>query len=358
MAVRRILKQMVHQILWLSSDELVQVVSLVVIVVIMTGEGLRADMAATRQIEFSPSHRTADSGKGQIRMMPRDEENKIRSRQGSKVTTEALASAAVKTPLPKSANTQGNSNTSLIREDGLLSDLLGQPQQTMSGEDKKTDGVRLEQLTSANDQKPEERNVTREFRGVLLEDGNGTSDNIERLSFMLYRLIKTFQVSSVIEVPCTRSLSWLPQFVHHLEFEVPGFKYYCVLQTDEEYHYAKKLVGNTTSLKLSIHPEYWKLPLPKAELGLLWHAFGYLAPDNAWNLVQMLRDLNVKFVIVPNNPLVERNSGHASRHGRVNVRRSPYSFGTPVRIIHNVSKNETEPKQLLFYNVTSIRDFG
>lgn len=318
MSVRRLLKRIVHHIMWLSSDALIQIVSIAVIIVIMTQEVLRVNMVASSVEEFASPY-DASGPVGQKRRILQSPNS---TRNASTLSREVSRGPAAGT--------------------GVVLGDVRQP-------------VGVATLGPAVQRTPAAVSV-QEFRGVQLESQTDAADDIKRLSFMLYRLVKTFKVSSILDVPCIRSLPWLPQLADHLEFEVPGFKYYCILENSEEYHEAKKLVQNVSSLHLSIRPEYWTYPLPKADLGFLWHSFGYLPPEKAWNLMQALRDLDVKFVVVPNNPLVERNFAHAPSHGLVNVRRTPYRFGEPVRIIQNVQKNGAEPKQLLFYNVSSVRD--
>lgn len=188
------------------------------------------------------------------------------------------------------------------------------------------------------------------FRGVVLRPGTiarGNNDDVQRLTFMLYRLVVQHGLHSVVDVPCARSLPWVGALVARLEFEVPGFRYYCVLKTDGEYAQARMLARNTSAL----HVVYGRPP-PGADLAFLWHAFGYLSPGDAWALVRRLR---VRYVAVPNHPYVERNSGLASRSGRVNVRRAPYRFGEPKRVISDMHVNGAEPKQLLFYERRAIR---
>ena len=171
-------------------------------------------------------------------------------------------------------------------------------------------------------------------------------DDIERVSYMLYKLITSNNIVTVVDSPCVSSLGWIPSLVHRLEFEIPRFRYYCVLKTRRNYRIAKRLAANISAL----HPVYHA---PRnVDLAVLWNAFGYLDPHSAWRL---LRSLNTKFVVVPHYPNVERNSGHVATHGRVNVRRSPYRFGEPLRIMKHVQRNGSEPKQMLFYRSSAIR---
>jgi hypothetical protein len=70
-------------------------------------------------------------------------------------------------------------------------------------------------------------NKVAEFQGVKL--GNGTSmlrgQDITRLSYAVYRLVKLFRIKGVVDYPCGAHVEWMPDVVHQLEFEVPKFQY-------------------------------------------------------------------------------------------------------------------------------------
>ena len=188
---------------------------------------------------------------------------------------------------------------------------------------------------------------TTDFVGVPYTANTTTNDDdVQRVTYMLYKLITSNNITTVVDSPCAGSLHWAPALVHQLEFEVPKFRYYCVLNSAASHQQARHLVTNDSALHLVYTPP------PNAELGVLWNAFGYLDPQSAWTL---LRTLNTSYVVVPHYPRVERNSGHSATHGRVNVRRAPYSFGEPLRIMKDVHRNGSEPKQMLFYRSSSIR---
>lgn len=293
-AAKRGVKRTVGYFALMCSDSFVQLSSILVIVIIMTGEGMRAsieaDEASTIQMSL-PIPNLANRPSPDIKMR--------------------------RNP-PTNANRSATTTSSSMNGDG--------------------------------------------FRGVpdSISDELGNysgGDDIQRFTFMLYRLIKGMAITSVVDTPCGASLRWLPSLVRQLEFEIPRFRYHCVLHSRTTYKYASNLVsakGRPGSAINSLHLVYSSKNkiIPKADLALLWHAFGYLEPAHAWSL---LRQLNVRYVIVPNYPNVERNAGHGDRTGRVNVRRSPYRFGEPIRIIQDVHKNGTDVKQMLLYEVSTMR---
>jgi len=196
------------------------------------------------------------------------------------------------------------------------------------------------------------------FRGVKKTLDNAhlfKVDNITHLSFMIYRLVKTHKISSIVDIPCTWSMFWMPEVVQRLEFEVPGFRYRCIVPEDKEKVEALYRFRELSSATVVSDPAVWASQVPKADLAITWHSLGFLAPKKSWQLLQALHKSGTKYVAVPNYPGLHHNPGVATKHGRINVRRAPYRFDEALRVINNVSVHRAVRKQLLFYNVEGIR---
>ncbi|CAN8065242.1 unnamed protein product [Agarophyton chilense] len=196
------------------------------------------------------------------------------------------------------------------------------------------------------------------FQGVEQNSENGhlfKADNITHLSFMVHRLIKTHKISSVIDVPCTSSTIWMPELLKILEFEVPRFHYRCVVPDDEYLINGILQYKEYSSATVVKDPVAWASKLPKADLAFVWYGFGYLSPQRAWKLIKSLRKSKTKYVIVPNFPDVKHNPGSASKSGRVNVRRAPYRFDEPLRVVNDMSGDPSVRKQLFLYDLNNIR---
>lgn len=196
------------------------------------------------------------------------------------------------------------------------------------------------------------------FRGVLLTEETRLlfdRDNVTHLSFILYRLIKTHNINSVLDVPCTNSMLWMRDLLQVLEFEVPRFHYKCLAPDDKRLAEGVVRYQHLSSAIVLKNPYPWAATLPRADLALCWYGMGFLPPHQSWGLLKALRNAGVKFVILPNFPEVRHNPGSGSASGRINVRRAPYRFNEPLRVVNNVSSKASTPKQLLLYDLTNIR---
>ncbi|KAI0561148.1 hypothetical protein FGB62_92g039 [Gracilaria domingensis] len=182
-----------------------------------------------------------------------------------------------------------------------------------------------------------------EFHGVQRNSENThlfKADNITHLSFMVYRLIKTHKITSVIDVPCTGSTIWMPELLKILEFEVPGFHYRCVVPDDDYLVTAILQYKEYSSATVVMDPHVWASKHPTADLAFVWYGLG---------------KSKTKYAIVPNFPNVAHNPGSASKSGHVNVRRAPYRFDEPLRVVNDMSGDPSLRKQLLLYEMEGMR---
>lgn len=196
-----------------------------------------------------------------------------------------------------------------------------------------------------------------EYRGVLPTQENAElfkTDNLTHLSYMIYRLIRTHNLSSVLDVPCTKSMIWMPGLLVRLEYEVPNFHYRCIVPEDEYLVEAILRYKGLTSAVVLKDSMFWASKLPKTDVALVWYGVGYLAPRKSWQLLKAIHQSETKYVVIPNHPDVSSNPGSETRHGRVNVRRSPYRFDDPLRVVNNVSTTFPR-KQLLMYELQGLR---
>lgn len=214
-----------------------------------------------------------------------------------------------------------------------------------------------ENETIIPDASDNESDIISEYRGVRLTQENAElfrKDNLTHLSFMVYRLIRTHNLSSILDVPCTKSMIWMPEVLVRLEYEVPNFHYRCIVPNDEYLVEAILRYKGLTSAVVLKDPTFWASKLPKTDIALTWYGVGYLAPRQAWQLLKAIRQSETVYVIIPNHPDMSSNPGSTTMHGRVNVRRSPYRFDEPFRVVNNVSSTFPR-KQLLMYEVERLR---
>ena len=201
-------------------------------------------------------------------------------------------------------------------------------------------------------------NLTGNFKGVTRTPENDVLfkvENITQLSLMLYRIIKTHEIRSVLDVPCSLSTLWTAHMLRVLEFEVPGFHYRCLTPDDITLAQAILKLQDLESVIVLKDSTPWASKLPRADLAFVWDGIGYLPPAHSWKLIKALVAAKTKYVIVPNYPTVRKNSGSGSKTGRINVRRAPYRFNEPLRVINNISLEEGVVKQMLLYGVSNIK---
>jgi hypothetical protein len=197
------------------------------------------------------------------------------------------------------------------------------------------------------------------FRGVIMppetipEDTK--FDNITRLSYMMYRLIKTHQIKSMVDIPCINTLEWMPQLLRQLDFEVAGFQYYCVVANDEDKIRAQAKFGDVDSPEYIVVNEYWRTNLVTVDMAFLWNILGFMSPMQSWHLIKSVRRSQTKYILLPNYPELRHNSGAATHHGRVNIRRAPYRFCEALRVFNNISITPLITKQMLFYDAEHLR---
>lgn len=195
-------------------------------------------------------------------------------------------------------------------------------------------------------------------RVPLVIDKNrlASKDNATRLSFMLHRLIKTHNISHVLDIWCMHGMVWLPDLLRKLEFEVPNFQYRCIVPDETDLVNSLIALEKFDSAIVLKHTTPWNMTIPThTDLAILWHTVGFHPPHMTWKMVKLLQSTSTKYVIVPNFPNVTHNAASGTRQGRVNVRRTPYRFDQPLRVVNNMSIDRTVPKQLLMYNLRNIR---
>lgn len=211
---------------------------------------------------------------------------------------------------------------------------------------------------SQEDEQHKHHRPHEEFRGVERNADNRhlfKVDNVTHLSFMLYRLVKAHNITSITDLPCTKSMFWMPEVLERLEFEVPNFHYRCIVPDDKHLVEGVLRFKDLSSALILKDSTAWASKLPKADLAFAWYAMGYMAPRRSWHLLKALLKSNTTYVVVPNYPEVNQNPGISSKHGRINVRRAPYRFSEPLRVVNNISSTPDVRKQMLFYTISDIR---
>ena len=181
-------------------------------------------------------------------------------------------------------------------------------------------------------------------------------DNVTKLSLMLFKLVTTNGISSLVDMQCARTAMWMLEVISTLEKDIPGFRYYCVLQDESEKVIAQESFRDLSSVRILSNSEFWRDESLKPALAFLWRTFGYFPPIDCWLLLQSLRKRGTKYIIVPNHPELKKNYGLGNKNGHVNVRLPPYRFDPANRVVQDVAAIGQRPKQMLFYEIDRIRN--
>lgn len=145
--------------------------------------------------------------------------------------------------------------------------------------------------------------------------------NTTHLSYMVFKMIKTYDIKSMVDIPCRNTLSWFPQLMHKIDFEVVGFKYYCV---DSDSHsqddIRRKFTDAGSPEFLHIRPEEAHL-LPQTDLVFSWDGPQEWGVKRSWAFFTALREVRPTYLLITNNPKV---SNRDSSRGAINLRKQPF----------------------------------
>lgn len=213
-----------------------------------------------------------------------------------------------------------------------------------------------------------------EVAASLSSPGSPTStirgDNITQLSNMVYKVAKEEKVHRLAVAPCRTSLKWMPDVVRKLEYEIPGFKFYCVDTWEKgSPESGGQELGSLTLADISAafadcaSTEVLSMPISKTEslfprdidLVVSWMGMQAWGTRKAWRFIKGLRRSGTRLGLFGNDPRAKNAESDEKR--RLNVRKSPMLFNEPLRVISRVGEDEEEnPKQLLLYPMDGIRD--
>lgn len=175
--------------------------------------------------------------------------------------------------------------------------------------------------------------------------------NVTHLSYMVFKIIKQNDIRSLIDMPCRTTLKWFPELLNRIDFEVIGFKYYCVDTDEHSQDDIRALHSEAGSPEfLHITPEESHL-LPKVDLVFSWDGPQQWGVKKTWAFFTALRQIRPKFLMVTNNPGIVNTNGE---RGKLNLRKQPFHFAQALRVISRVHEDEN-PKQLLFYEMNGVR---
>lgn len=198
--------------------------------------------------------------------------------------------------------------------------------------------------------------ATQEHGRIYLGSKMGmvNGENITQLSLMVYKIAKSEKLFSMAAAPCRAVINWMPEVAMRLEFELPGFEFYCVDTSEPPGPMAdlKRAFGELSGGYIQSTPEMVDKTLPKnIDLVVSWMGMQEWGIRKSWRFIKGLRRSGVRLALFSNNP---KSSNAGAAEGALNVRKSPLLFNEPQRVIGKVSDDDN--KQLLLYSMDGLRD--
>eukprot|EP00181_Compsopogon_caeruleus_P000102 CAMPEP_0184685578 /NCGR_PEP_ID=MMETSP0312-20130426/19476_1 /TAXON_ID=31354 /ORGANISM="Compsopogon coeruleus, Strain SAG 36.94" /LENGTH=361 /DNA_ID=CAMNT_0027139799 /DNA_START=418 /DNA_END=1503 /DNA_ORIENTATION=+ len=205
------------------------------------------------------------------------------------------------------------------------------------------------------------------FRGVKLGIVDGV--NISRLSFMIYRLIISNDFHSMIDFPCLVNAGWMPQLVMQLDFEIPGFQFFCGELSERNLNVARRSYRQLESVEF-FRNDVGRSDFPEADVILTWSAFHDWGLQDSWAHFKAVSCSNISHIMFETNPTVNNMRvmqglpQEVTEEGRepprgLNSRRPPFLFDPPIKSVGGITQNGSEPRILVLYQANGLRDgFG
>lgn len=226
------------------------------------------------------------------------------------------------------------------------------------------------------------------FRGVPLEAIDLASHggfyetgthNLTRVSHMLYRIIRHHNISSMLDVPCTAHVAWMPALLARLDYEIPAFRYQCMDSAPDVAAAARSLRGASESATIKGGVRYWEVPLPSVDLIFSWSGLEHLTLSRTFSFFYNVRASGSALALVGHHAGMEnvvfrpstgtkRTVMARPRPPGVNLREQPFAFDAAERVIGGFCLPpppggrglegrwlRAAQKQLLLYRVSKMR---
>lgn len=191
-----------------------------------------------------------------------------------------------------------------------------------------------------------------DFQGISQEkDG----EDLKRLSKMLMKVIKKYNIKSMADVPCRAHSTWMPTFLRHIAEDNPKFKYYCVDTNRAVLKAMRKRVTANIEADFVLR-KFWKGKVPQADLLFSWSGLDNMKTVNVQSYLQHVgTERRHKLMLIGSHSgsLVRSSEGEkiarfSAGGSPINVREEPFLLKRPMRIISDLSKDGND-KQLYIY---------
>lgn len=185
-----------------------------------------------------------------------------------------------------------------------------------------------------------------DFRGV--DAGVVDGVNVTHLSYMVYKLIKTNAVASLVDMPCRTTVGWMPAVVQRLQFELAtGFKYFCVDADQRSHGDLQRAYAHADGVEFLHFTPAEEGKMPTADMVFSYRGLQRWGVKNSWAFFKTVRESAPRLVLFTNSPGLENLS---QTPNVLNVRKAPFHFGLSKRVISSLTAAGADPLQLLLYD--------
>jgi len=197
------------------------------------------------------------------------------------------------------------------------------------------------------------------FHGVPAQP-HQKSDDVTRLSFMLWRVIKTYHIKSMVDVPCRAHGAWMPQLLARLDYDLPDFHYTCVDASPRVVKEARAAVGDLVDGHFLVR-DWWARRLPPADLVFAWRGLDTAPAEHVHRLLSAIPASGAKYLLLGSADTHNGGHGAVPTGGKkwvppINFRKAPFRLPQhPMRVIKEVTlPSAAHSRSLLLYQVSEL----
>lgn len=208
-----------------------------------------------------------------------------------------------------------------------------------------------------------------EFRGVAEVSGASRGivrgQNVTRVSYALYKIIKLFGFLSLTDYPCGWHTEWMPGMVQRVEFDLPQFKYFGIDTNASGVGAARRALGDSGDPDFTIGDVRESIP-NKTEILMHWTELDGTGSDprsadymtHIKRVMRTARDAEIGYIVFGQYPRL-RGPSPAYRHSKWvflgDVKEDPFLFNDFVRgVVPMESGSQPYMLYLTFYSLRSI----
>lgn len=192
-----------------------------------------------------------------------------------------------------------------------------------------------------------------EWQGVKMGMIDGL--NVQHMSYMLSRIITAHSILSVGDLPCSKHADWMKILLPKLKEENLGFHYNCIVTSETAANEMREMYkGDDAVTVTNLKP--WMETFPNVDLVFSTGYFQHLEPSKTWRSMKNMKAGGVKYVFFENHVGVGNTQIMFGHRGVMNVRRAPFHFAQPMRVVNGISADGAEVQaQLVLYAIDQLR---